>query len=572
MAVTRNHVTRTMLIVALQCLALIGPALSIGASPAPGVSTVMRAQADASLVAFLRQGQLWLMNSDGTDQRAVTDYSEPVQDFSWSPSGRYLLIQRGGRHVVGTEVVQTDEIMDLYDVTSGEIREIARASQPSWMIASANPPVWALDADKLIWVTFSDATYTLTQIGLDGTTTVLGSFEQPYVCGGPDGPSATMWGLAWEQEGGPWHRNTYEPLIWSDSGQIAWVQPFCGSARTVDLASGVAQEVEYRPFIAAGGNMLISGDESSSWHLQLLDLMTGNRTSLYEGEDYFFGSGGTLFFTRVVKGQNSSFVSRWDDIPGMYTDNSVELWRTDLQASEPVLVASIPAFAAGLPRPTADGTAAVFGIVDNPSELIGIDESGVDRFTPELYAEHLKAVRVDIASGEVTVLTDDAILPKPQRGSAPAGSGAESGSATAEPISTLEPTPTLVTAQPVSDSSDGWLAFSGKDGNIWLARPDGSGQTQVTFDGTAHRPYLHPNWSPDGTMLVFSTSELESEGGNGIFLLREGEVGRVPGVDGCHDAAFMANGQQLALLCAAVRGEGVRLRRRRSIALPPTAS
>ena len=198
----------------------------------------------------------------------------------------------------------------------------------------------------------------------------------------------------------------------------------------------------------------------------------------------------------------------------------------------------------------------VFGIVDNPSELIGIDESSVDRFTPELYAEHLKAVRVDIASGDVTVLTDDAILPKPQRGSTPTTSVPDSGSSTVEPISTPEPTPTLVTAQPISDSSDGWIAYSGADGNIWLARPDGGDQRQVTTDGTAHRPYLHPNWSPDGTMLVFSTSELESEGGNGIFLLSDGVVTRVPGIDGCHNAAFMANGQQLALLCAAVRGEG----------------
>ena len=335
MAVTRNHVSRTMLIVALQCLALIVPALALGASPAPGASTVVRAQADASLVAFLRDGNLWLMNGDGTDQRAVTDYAEPVQDYSWSPSGRYLLIQRGGRHVVGTEVVQSDEVTDLYDVTTGEISEIARSSQSSWMIASANPPIWALDADELIWVTYGDSTYTLTQIGLDGTATWLASFEQPYICGGPDGPFATMWGLAWEQGGGPWHRNTYEPLIWSDAGRIAWVQPFCGNARTVDLATGGAQEVEYRPLTAAGANMLAGGDESSSWNPQLLDLMTGGRTPLYEGEDYFFGPGGAIFFTRVVDGQDSSFASRWDDIPGMYTDNSVELWRTDIQASAP---------------------------------------------------------------------------------------------------------------------------------------------------------------------------------------------------------------------------------------------
>lgn len=549
MAVTRNRVFGTTLIVAFQCLTLFGAAVPVSATPAPVLASEVQAQQDQGLVAFLRAGNLWLMNGDGTDQRAVTAYDDPVRDYSWSPSGRYLLIQRGGRRVVGTDVVQTDEVSDLYEVTTGEIREIARSAQSTKSIASANPPVWALDADKLLWATLSQNTYTLAQIELDGASTWLASFEQPDICGGPDGPFATMYGLAWEQGGGPWGRNTYEPVIWSDAGRIAWVRTACGNDRTVDLTNGVSQEIDYQPYAAAGGTMLIRGDAVSSNGLQLLDLMTGNRMPLPEGGDFVFGPDGVLFFTRVVRGQESNFVSRFDSFAMGLTDNTVELWRTDVQASEPALIASMLAFATGLPRPIADGTAIVFGMVDNPSELIGIDESEVEQFTPELYADHLKAVRVDIASGEVSVLSDDAILPKPQPGAVQSPATPDTKTPAVEPNAT----PTL---PPTGEAGDGWIAYAGNDGNIWLTRHDGSESLQVTSDGSPDRPYLHPAWSPDGTMLVFSTRNGEAENGNDIYLLRGGMVTRVPAIHNCNDAAFTPDGAHLALLCAAYRGGG----------------
>src|SRR5215213_10823967 len=41
-----------------------------------------------------------------------------------------------------------------------------------------------------------------------------------------------------------------------------------------------------------------------------------------------------------------------------------------------------------------------------------------------------------------------------------------------------------------------------KDGNVWAARPDGSGQVQITKDGSAQRAYETPSQADDGTVLA----------------------------------------------------------------------
>jgi hypothetical protein len=41
-----------------------------------------------------------------------------------------------------------------------------------------------------------------------------------------------------------------------------------------------------------------------------------------------------------------------------------------------------------------------------------------------------------------------------------------------------------------------------KDHNVWLANPDGSGQYQVTSDGTADNPWISPSQADDGTIVA----------------------------------------------------------------------
>ena len=41
-----------------------------------------------------------------------------------------------------------------------------------------------------------------------------------------------------------------------------------------------------------------------------------------------------------------------------------------------------------------------------------------------------------------------------------------------------------------------------RDSNVWLSNPDGSGQYQVTLDGTAGSPYESASQSNDGTIVA----------------------------------------------------------------------
>jgi len=56
----------------------------------------------------------------------------------------------------------------------------------------------------------------------------------------------------------------------------------------------------------------------------------------------------------------------------------------------------------------------------------------------------------------------------------------------------------LASAAPAAADS---LVFV-RDNNVWLSNPDGSGQYQVTLDGTAASPYESPSQANDGTVLA----------------------------------------------------------------------
>jgi hypothetical protein len=73
--------------------------------------------------------------------------------------------------------------------------------------------------------------------------------------------------------------------------------------------------------------------------------------------------------------------------------------------------------------------------------------------------------------------------------------------------------------------------FFAKDGNVWLARPDGSGPHQVTLDGTPSDPYESPSQADDGTILAargtLSATKLYRMRQNGELLMRR-SVRRLP--------------------------------------------
>jgi hypothetical protein len=74
----------------------------------------------------------------------------------------------------------------------------------------------------------------------------------------------------------------------------------------------------------------------------------------------------------------------------------------------------------------------------------------------------------------------------------------------------------LVAAAPAAADSIVYV----KDANVWLANPDGSGQYQVTTDGTADHPYRSPSQADDGTIAVGFGDEILRMKQNGTVLNR----------------------------------------------------
>jgi hypothetical protein len=104
----------------------------------------------------------------------------------------------------------------------------------------------------------------------------------------------------------------------------------------------------------------------------------------------------------------------------------------------------------------------------------------------------------------------------------------------------------LVAAAPAAADS---VAFI-RDNNVWLANPDGSGQYQVTLDGTAGSPYQSTSQSDDGTVLAIR----QPPGGRNQFW-RMTQSGRLlnapintpaPGPAGALDARLSPNGGLVA--------------------------
>jgi len=71
---------------------------------------------------------------------------------------------------------------------------------------------------------------------------------------------------------------------------------------------------------------------------------------------------------------------------------------------------------------------------------------------------------------------------------------------------------------PAAAQADSIAYVKGHD--LWLANPDGSGQYQVTLDGTAARPYGSPSQADDGTIVARHGNEIVRLRQNGELLAR----------------------------------------------------
>jgi hypothetical protein len=74
----------------------------------------------------------------------------------------------------------------------------------------------------------------------------------------------------------------------------------------------------------------------------------------------------------------------------------------------------------------------------------------------------------------------------------------------------------LVAAAPAAADSIVYV----RGGNVWIANPDGSGQYQVTTDGSAEHPYRSPSQANDGTIAAGFANEIVRLRQNGEVLNR----------------------------------------------------
>ena len=106
-----------------------------------------------------------------------------------------------------------------------------------------------------------------------------------------------------------------------------------------------------------------------------------------------------------------------------------------------------------------------------------------------------------------------------------------------------------------------------RDGNVWLANPDGSGAYQVTLDGTAASPYESPSQADDGTIVAIRDRKLYHLSQAGRLL--NAPVGTPAPGTGALDARVSPNGalvayafvttvsDPLCTFCATAEGEAL---------------
>lgn len=129
---------------------------------------------DGKSVAFVRENQVWVMNSDGKDERQVTEMSPPesgqfaAYDPSWSPDGKTILYQVGkfADGKLRWEIWTTS-------VESKESRLVASESSPSEYVyylrnISTAAPAFTTDGTAIVFTSVASGVSTVARVAVTG--------------------------------------------------------------------------------------------------------------------------------------------------------------------------------------------------------------------------------------------------------------------------------------------------------------------------------------------------------------------------------------------------------------------
>ncbi|MHB0935676.1 MAG: TolB family protein [Armatimonadota bacterium] len=156
-------------------LGVMGPQPDVNTMKMPAlVDTAPAVSPDGKLIAFVRQGQIWLVNRDGTEERQLTafkpaaDEKQLVAVPTWTPQGETLLffslrMQAGGI------------ILELWlcGTQEGSERMIyaekAGTEYGYFYLSCTNPPVFMPGGKRILFTSVAAANPRIVSIALDGS-------------------------------------------------------------------------------------------------------------------------------------------------------------------------------------------------------------------------------------------------------------------------------------------------------------------------------------------------------------------------------------------------------------------
>jgi len=106
-------------------------------------------------IAFIRNGNVWIMNADGTGQEMVSEVTNADGSMSWAPDGRRIAFTRSGKVTVQGPDPNVGGFHKAYDIFIAYL-DSAYANNRMWWTRltedlGSRDPYWSLDGSEIMF-------------------------------------------------------------------------------------------------------------------------------------------------------------------------------------------------------------------------------------------------------------------------------------------------------------------------------------------------------------------------------------------------------------------------------------
>lgn len=526
-----------------------------------------QAEPDRALVAYVQAGDVMVADEFGEDVRQLTDdgfdwfnadleaerVGTEYTALRWSPSGRYLLLL--GNTSDGALASIWDAVSDEFSDIPGGLRSVG----------------WAVDEDLLLTFRIEGQDAVVQTVSLDGDVGPDMTVRDIAICGGLDGPQVDPAFDVLRHESHSLTNNA-QPLQFSaQSGALLFRLDGCAAYQALSVDSGLQTDYDtMNPVLGPNGSVLEKvGDSAGTlYRSDRPELGASDRVQpLGSGRVPAWSTDQMSVFATTTLPREELVAA--PDVPGAFVRaNEVTLFSVPATGGDHREFATLDAFAVGSMQTVPGDAAIVAAVVGNAYEYADAlsADPDLDASQYRVLQPEVDVVRIDTENGETSVLAEDAHYPAVQPESPSTGTEIDvdetPASETPESEAPAFETPAASEA-PADDADpvdggaitdpDGLLAYAAADGNIVVARSDGSERWAVTTDGDPDRPYHDPVWSPDGrSLLATHTTEVDGDGlvtGYDIVIMSGGARTVLVGGGSCASQGFMPDSQHLAWHC-----------------------